>query len=522
MSEYAGFDVSKEETTFCVKDEEGKILARGKAPSDPEALFEVLRAHTLCPRRIVLETGTMSAWLARGLRRRGMPVEVIDARQAHAVMKLQPNKTDANDAELLAEIARSGFCRPVAVGSEASQERRMLLKARTHLVRQRRDTANAIRGLLGSFGIRFPKGAGKLAGRVRLALRERPGLAEVIEPLLSSMEALKREIARLDALVVARAGADPSCRLLMSVPGVGPVTALAFAATIDDPARFGGSRTVGAYLGLTPRRQTQIGANRARTAEARRVIDGGGEGQGRHRPHARHAHQQAARRIGPGPRHDQRVQTGDLPLQRLHGRQQRLDHLRQSGAFAQCQANPPGQLARPLGEPYAERSEQPPDGVRRVAALPDQMRARLQKHPPLLRRLAANRHRTAEAAAGDLRQQLRVVGVRLVGLKLHHGMGLTGINHLHRHAAPAQTARKPGRHRARLQNDAARAERMRPQNLEQRLGIARRLASGQNLSFLVLHAECGLFLRNVKSGILAHGRSPFWFHWGTYSCDPAS
>ena len=254
MSEYVGFDVSKEETTFCVKDEEGKILARGKAPSDPDALFEVLRAYAPCPRRIVLETGTMSAWLARGLRRRAMPVEVIDARQAHAVMKLQHNKTDANDAALLAEIARSGFCRSVAISSEVSQARRMLLKARMHLVRQHRDTANAVRGLLGAFGIRFAKGVSKLADRVHLALRERPELAEVIEPLLSSMKALKREIARLDALVTTRAEADPSCRLLMSVPGVGAVTALAFVATIDDPARFGSSRTVGAYLGLTARR----------------------------------------------------------------------------------------------------------------------------------------------------------------------------------------------------------------------------------------------------------------------------
>ena len=254
MTEYVGFDVSKEETTFCVKDEEGRVLARGKAASDPEALYAALKVHAPCPRRIVLETGTMSAWLARGLRRRGMPVEVIDARQAHAVMKLQHNKTDANDAALLAEIARSGFCRPVAIGSETSQERRMLLKARTHLVRQHRDTANVIRGLLGSFGIRFPKGTGRLATRVRLALCERPELAEVIEPLLSSMEALKREIARLDKIVAARAKADASCRLLMSVPGVGAVTALAFVATIDDPERFGNSRTVGAYLGLTSRR----------------------------------------------------------------------------------------------------------------------------------------------------------------------------------------------------------------------------------------------------------------------------
>ncbi len=82
-------------------------------------------------------------------------------------MKLQHNKTDAGDAELLAGIARTGFCRAVAIKSEVAQEARILIKARAHLVRQRRDTENAIRGLLGSLGLRFPKGAAKLAGRAR-------------------------------------------------------------------------------------------------------------------------------------------------------------------------------------------------------------------------------------------------------------------------------------------------------------------------------------------------------------------
>ncbi len=167
---------------------------------------------------------------------------------------MQHNKTDAGDAELLAEIARTGFYRRVAVSSEAAQEARILLKARGHLVRQRRATENVIRGLLGSLGLRFPKGAGKLAGRVRAALVARPELAATIEPLLSIVATLKREIAGLDQEVMARAKSTPACRVLMSVPGVGPVTALAFAATIDDPTRFAKSRAVGAYLGLTTRR----------------------------------------------------------------------------------------------------------------------------------------------------------------------------------------------------------------------------------------------------------------------------
>ncbi len=72
MEEYVGFDVSKEETSFCVMDKAGKILAQGKALSDPRSLFEALREHTLCPARIVLETGTLSGWLARELGALGM------------------------------------------------------------------------------------------------------------------------------------------------------------------------------------------------------------------------------------------------------------------------------------------------------------------------------------------------------------------------------------------------------------------------------------------------------------------
>ena len=254
MDEYVGLDVSKEETSFCIMDVTGKIVSQGKALSDPQSLFEALREHSLCPVRIVLETGTLSGWLARGLRALGMPVEVIDARQAHAVMKLQHNKTDRNDAVLLAEIARTGFFRAVSVNSEASQVERILVKARRHLVCQRRDTENAIRGFLAALGIRFPRGSGKLAARVREALEERPDLKPMIEPLLASAAAQKAQIKRLDEEVRREAKASPASRLLMTVGGVGPVTALAFAATIGDASRFARSRDVGAYFGLTSRR----------------------------------------------------------------------------------------------------------------------------------------------------------------------------------------------------------------------------------------------------------------------------
>ncbi len=170
------------------------------------------------------------------------------------MMKLQHNKTDANDAVLLAEIARTGFCRPVTVREEAAQKERVLIKARRHLVGQRCATENAIRGFLGGLGLRFPKGTGKFAERVRASLEDRDDLSAIIEPLLSSAAALKEQIKRLEREIAAQAQASSAARLLMTVPGVGQIAALAYAATIGDPGRFANSRAVGAYLGLTSRR----------------------------------------------------------------------------------------------------------------------------------------------------------------------------------------------------------------------------------------------------------------------------
>ena len=254
MSEYIGLDVSKEETSFCVKDAKGKILAKGKTLTDPESLFDAMKEHCACPEVIVLETGAMSAWLTRGMRKKGLPVECIDARQAHAVMKLQLNKTDANDAELLAEMARTGFYKAVSVKSVSAQNVRAFLKARDQLVRQRKDTDNVLRGLLHSFGVKLPKGVGKFPERVGEAIEGHPELVAFARPLLEVRKGCVKALKELDYQVRALAKGSKTCRLLMTAPGIGPVTALCYAATIDDPKNFAKSRAVGAYLGLTSKR----------------------------------------------------------------------------------------------------------------------------------------------------------------------------------------------------------------------------------------------------------------------------
>ncbi len=253
MTCFVGLDVSMEETAYCARNAEGRILGQGKTPTDPDAIAAAL-ARFGRPARVVLETGRMANWLHRQLVARDLPAVCVDARQAHAVLSQMPNKTDANDAAMPAELARTGFYRAVRVKSEAAQGMRALLKARALVLRQRMDLDNTVRGLLTSMGVRLPKGPRRWAERVELALEANEALALALRPLLRLREDLARSLAELTRRLLARARGSELCRRLMGVPGVGAVTAYAFVATVDDPTRFARSRSVGAYVGLTSKR----------------------------------------------------------------------------------------------------------------------------------------------------------------------------------------------------------------------------------------------------------------------------
>ena len=116
--------------------------------------------------------------------------------------------------------------------------------------------ANQLRGMLKLFGLRMGQVTTPAKRRERLAalFTQRPDLRPVFAPLVDCIEALEAQLAMSAKLLGARAAADPIATRLMSVPGVGPLTALAFKASVEDPGRFAKSSDVGAYGGLTPRR----------------------------------------------------------------------------------------------------------------------------------------------------------------------------------------------------------------------------------------------------------------------------
>ena len=152
-------------------------------------------------------------------------------------------------------MVRTGWFREVAIKSMDAQTLRMLLMARAQLVSQRQAIGNSIRGLLKTFGLIIARGSnGPFASRVREAIADNATLAVIIEPLLLAWQALREQIANFDRQVNLRAKTDIAARRLMTIPGVGVVVSLAYIAVIDDPDRFKRATSVGAYLGLTPRR----------------------------------------------------------------------------------------------------------------------------------------------------------------------------------------------------------------------------------------------------------------------------
>lgn len=171
---------------------------------------------------------------------------------------MMPNKTDGQDARGLAQIVRTGWFKAVQINSHAAYMNRALLTARETLVGMRVRLENEIRGLLKTFGVMFGKRVGGFRRRaeeiVRGELAVAPELVPIFEALMQARRDILARIAALDTRIRAIARQHATVRLLMTAPGVGPITAMAVVAAFDDAARFRRSSSAGAYFGLTPKR----------------------------------------------------------------------------------------------------------------------------------------------------------------------------------------------------------------------------------------------------------------------------
>ena len=265
MKHYAGLDVSNAETSICIVDNEGNFVKEVKVESCPEAIDRYPRKQPLELEKIGLEAGGLSHWLVSGLRARGWQgVVCIDSHLMATILAVNVNKTDRNDARAIANAIRCNNYKEVHIKSIESVKTNALLTSRHALVKQKTHLYGVLRGVLKTFGLKLGKGNESPRKAIKETLRleeispDEHKLSKhvdwsVIETVLCCYENAHEQLKILDKKLELLAKQDKVARCLMTHPGVGVVTAMAFKAEIDDPARFKKSRSVGAYFGMAPK-----------------------------------------------------------------------------------------------------------------------------------------------------------------------------------------------------------------------------------------------------------------------------
>ena len=246
-----GLDLHKRESQLCILTPEGELLER-RIVTSRERFSAVLGGRA--PARILMEASTESEWVARHLE--GLGHEVIVADPNFAPMyatRSRRVKTDRRDARTLAEACRLGAFRRAHRTSDAQRQVRAELAVRDVLIRTRTRYVAVIKALVRGDGLRLPSGNAEHTERKLAALGLPDDLAQALAPLRAVWEPLAGEIEAADARLAERARRDPRVARLMTAPSIGPVTAMAFVATLDDVTRFTSAHQVEAYLGLTPR-----------------------------------------------------------------------------------------------------------------------------------------------------------------------------------------------------------------------------------------------------------------------------
>lgn len=250
---YGGIDVGNKSIVVCLVNEQGKVMKEVNGTLSLEPLREAFEG--LKDVKCVVEAGPLAETICCMVEGLGQKVEIIESRQAAGIMQTKKRKTDRLDARALAQIARSGFYTKVHRKSEDARAKRSFLVCRSQLVKQQRSMMNAVRGVLRANGIIVPASTseGAFSREVRILIQQLPGyLQEAVGSLLEGIEKILELNKRLDRVVKRMVKGDSRVELLMTVPGVGPLTALAFSSTIDEVERFPDAEKVAAYIGLVP------------------------------------------------------------------------------------------------------------------------------------------------------------------------------------------------------------------------------------------------------------------------------
>jgi transposase len=250
----AGLDLGDKYSHLCLIDiESGEVMEEGRLRTTPEA-FSRRFASERPPMRIAIEAGTLSPWASRVLGECGHEVLVANARKLRLIYA-NKRKTDEIDAENLARLARLDpkLLYPLKHRGEDSQAHMAIIRSRQALIGCRTQLVNHVRGAVKSFGARLPKCPARSFHK-RASEHIPEALLPALEPILEQIASLTERIRGYERQLetISEEHYPHETGLLRQVEGVGPLTALTFVLTVEDPYRFEKSRSVGAYLGLVP------------------------------------------------------------------------------------------------------------------------------------------------------------------------------------------------------------------------------------------------------------------------------
>lgn len=247
--EHVAIDLGGRESQICVRSSDGVILKETRCRTRDLANFLRLRP----PSRVVVETCAESFHVADAALALGHEVRVVPATLVPALgVGSRKTKNDKRDSRILSEVSCRIDLPSVHIPSTQSRDRKTRLSMHDVLVGSRTMMVNAVRGWLRTQVLRLPAGATETFPKRVRTLLEETTIPSAIDRVLATLDELNKQIAEDERELAREAKNDPTCRLLMTMPGVGPMTSLAFASTIDKVERFPDAHKLEAYLGLVP------------------------------------------------------------------------------------------------------------------------------------------------------------------------------------------------------------------------------------------------------------------------------
>lgn len=249
--DHIAIDLGGTESQICVRSSDGKVIDEKRCRT--ARLASYLKGRP--PSRVILESSSEAFRVADVVRELGHDVRIVPAALAPSLgVGARGIKTDRRDAQVLSQVSTRVELQSIHIPSHLSRQWKSCCTAREALVTSRTQLINTVRGWMRTELLKVRSGSpGSFAERVRKeAINRADGLPDFIEHVLAVIEVLNDRIAAADKQLKDIARQHPVCSLLMTIPGVGPVTSVRFVAALDDVRRFPDAHSVQAYLGLVP------------------------------------------------------------------------------------------------------------------------------------------------------------------------------------------------------------------------------------------------------------------------------